>query len=108
VLFNVIQATTVHLSQRRIIALVYTIIKTTSVGDARLPLVGVAGWPVILTGWPMMVGVVEVGAVNTRLGVSQPGEDAERYRWCIYTAHRGWLGVVKVSVRPRLGHSSTI
>jgi len=30
----------------------YTIIKTTSVGDARLSVAGVAGWPVILTGWP--------------------------------------------------------
>jgi len=30
--------------------------------------VGVAGWPVILTGWPVTVGVV-----------SQPAADAERY-----------------------------
>jgi len=30
------------------------------------------------TGWPVMVGVVEVGVVNTRYGVSQPGADAER------------------------------
>jgi len=29
---------------------IYTIIKTTSVGDARLSALGVAGWPVILTG----------------------------------------------------------
>jgi len=61
-----------------------TIIKTTSVDDARLSVVGVAGWPMTLTGWP-------VG----------------RWRWAwskwawlsgtgarIYTAHRGWLGVV--------------
>jgi len=27
--------------------------------------VGVAGWPVILTGWPVTVGVVEVGVVDT-------------------------------------------
>jgi len=32
------------------------------------------GWPVILTGWPVTVGVVEVGVV------SQPGVDAEWYR----------------------------
>jgi len=31
--------------------IIYTIIKSTSVGDARLSVVGVAGWPVILTGW---------------------------------------------------------
>ena len=31
--------------------LIYTTVKTTSVGDARLSVVGVAGWPVILTGW---------------------------------------------------------
>jgi len=42
-----------------------------SVGDARLSVVGVAGWPVT-------VGVVEVGMVDTRYGVSQPGVDAER------------------------------
>ena len=57
---------------------IYTVIKTTSVDDARLPAVGVAGWPVILTGWPVTVGVVEVGVVDTRYGVSQPGADAER------------------------------
>jgi len=32
------------------------------------------------TGWPVMVGVVEVGVVDTRHIVSQPGADAERYR----------------------------
>ena len=47
-----------------------------SVGDARLSVVGVAGWPVT-------VGVVEVGMVDTRYGVSQPRTDAERYR-CAY------------------------
>ena len=34
---------------------------------------GVAGWPVILTGWPVTVGVIEVGVVNT----CQPKADAE-------------------------------
>jgi len=43
----------------RINASMYTIIKTTSVGDARLSMVGVAGRLVILTGWPVTVGVVE-------------------------------------------------
>jgi len=50
--------------------------------------VGVAGWPVILTGWPVTVDVVEVG-----LSASQEqtlrGTGAR-----VYTAHRGWLGVV--------------
>jgi len=50
---------------------IYTIIKTTSVSDARLSVVDVAGWPVT-------VGVVEVGVVDTRYDVSQPGADAER------------------------------
>ena len=31
-----------------------------------------------LAGWPMTVGVVEVGVVDTRYGASQPGADAER------------------------------
>ena len=45
----------------------------------RVSVVGVAGWQVILTGWPpVTVGVVEVGVVDTRYGVSQSGEDAER------------------------------
>jgi len=30
------------------------------------------------TGWPVTVGVVEVGVVDTRYGVSQPAADAER------------------------------
>jgi len=47
-----------------------------------LSVVGVAGWPVILTGWLVTVGVV-----------SQPGADAERYR-CAFTLHTGWLGMV--------------
>ena len=31
-----------------------------------------------LAGWPVTVGVVEVGVVDTRLGVSKAGADAER------------------------------
>jgi len=30
------------------------------------------------TGWPVTVGVVEVGVIDTRYRVSQPGADAER------------------------------
>jgi len=33
---------------------------------------------VSVTGWPVTVGVVEVGVVDTRYGGSQPGADAER------------------------------
>jgi len=41
------------------------------------------------TGWPVMVGVVEVGVVDTRYGVSQPGADAERYRCaCLHCTQR--------------------
>jgi len=36
-----------------------------------------------LAGWPVTVGVVEVG------GVSQPGADAERYRCAYWLAGRG-------------------
>jgi len=53
--------------------LICTIIKTTSVGDVRFSVVGVACWLVILTGWPVTVGVVD-----KRYGVCQPGADAER------------------------------
>ena len=52
---------------------IYTI-KTRRVGDARLSVVDVAGWPVILTGWPAGRCGVTVGVV------SQPAADAERYR----------------------------
>jgi len=45
--------------------------------------VTVAAALVILTGWPVTVGVVEVG------GVSQPGADAERYRCACWLAGRG-------------------
>ena len=35
-----------------------------------------------------MVGVVEVGVLDTRHGVSQPGADAERYRCaCLHCTH---------------------
>jgi len=37
-----------------------------------------------LVGWPVTVGVVEMGVVDSRYGVSQPGADAERYR-CVFT-----------------------
>jgi len=40
----------------------------------------VAGDTDRLAGWPVTVGVVEVGVVDTRYGVSQPGADAERNR----------------------------
>jgi len=50
---------------------IITIIKTSSVGDASSIGGGLAGWPVT-------VGVVEVGVVYTRYGVSQPGADAAR------------------------------
>ena len=49
---------------------IYTIIKITSVGDARLSVVGMAGWMVILTG--RLVSVVD-----THYSVSQPGADTE-------------------------------
>jgi len=39
--------------------IIITIIKTTSVGDV------LAGWLVILTGWPVTVGVVEVRVADT-------------------------------------------
>jgi len=35
-----------------------------------------AGWPVILTGWPVMVGVVKVGVVITRYGAGKAGKDS--------------------------------
>ena len=76
-----------------------TIIKTTSVCDGDASSFGggrgwLAGDTDVLAGWPVTVGVVEVGVVDTRYGVSQPGADAERYRCAVYTAHSGWLGVV--------------
>jgi len=59
----------------------YSIIKTTRLGDARLSVVGVAGWPVT-------VGVVEVG-VSANQEQTLSGTGAR-----IYTAYRGWLSVV--------------
>ena len=64
-------------------------------------MVDVAGWPVILTGWPVMVGVVD-----TCYGVSQPGADTGRYR-CAFRQHTGWLGVVTASTGGSLGFIST-
>jgi len=49
--------------------------------------VGVAGWPVILTRWPVTVGVVD-----TRYSVSQPGADAERYRCACLHCTQGLAG----------------
>ena len=74
---------------------IYTSTKTTSVGDARLSVLGVAGWPVILTGWP-------AGRWRWAWSASQEqtlsGTGAR-----VYTAYRdGWVWW-RVSVRPRLG-----
>jgi len=43
--------------------------------------VGVAGWPVILAGWPVTVGVV-----------SQPAADTERYRCACLHYTQGLAG----------------
>jgi len=87
--------------------------KTTNVCDVDARSVGgernwLAGDTDGLAGWLVMVGVFEVGVVDTRYGVSQPGADAERYRCaCLYTAHRGWLGVVTgISAASTGGRSS--
>jgi len=73
---------------------IYTIIKTTSVDDARLPVVGVASWPVILTGWPSWWAWSK-WAWSTHTAVSASQEQTLRGRGAhVYTAHRGWLGVV--------------
>jgi len=45
------------------------------------------------------VGVVEVGVVDTRLAAAMLSGRGAR----VYTAHRGWLGVVTGTMRPRLG-----
>jgi len=45
-----------------------------------------------LAGWPVTVGVVEVGVVDTRYGVSQPGADAERYRCARLHCTQGLAG----------------
>ena len=44
------------------------------------------------TGRPVTVGVVEVGVVDTRNGVSQPGADAERYRCACLHCTQGLAG----------------
>jgi len=44
-------------------------------------MVGVAGWPVILTGWPVTVGVV-----------SQPAAGAEWYSWACLHCTQGLAG----------------
>jgi len=65
-------------------SLIYAIIKFTRLSVVSLTVAdALAGWPAILTGWPVTVGVVEVG------GVSQPGADAERYRCACWLAGRG-------------------
>jgi len=51
--------------------------------------VGMAGWLVILTGWPVTVGVVD-----TRYRVSQPEQTLSGRGARVYTAHRGWLGMM--------------
>ena len=56
---------------KRTCYIIITIIIATSVGDASDVGDGLASWPVT-------VGVVEVGVVDTRYGVSQPGADAKR------------------------------
>jgi len=42
--------------------------------------------------WPVTVGVVELGVVDTRYGVSQPGADAERYRCACLHCTQGLAG----------------
>ena len=73
-------------------AIVSTIIKTRSVcdGDARCG--WLAGDTDRLTGWPVTVGVVEVGVMDTRYRVSQPGADTERYRCTCLRCTQGMAG----------------
>jgi len=52
--------------------------------------VGVAGWPVIVTGWPVTVSVVEVGVDVSASQEQTLSSTGAR----VYTAHRGWLGVL--------------
>jgi len=76
---------------------IYTIIKTTSVGDARLSVVGVAGWPVILTGRPAgrWRWAWSKWAWSTHATVSAGQEQTLSGTGArVYTAHGGWLGVV--------------
>jgi len=74
--------------QRVSFADVNTIIKTTSVCDGSSVGCG-RGW---LAGWPVTVGVVEVGVVDKRYGASQPGADAERYRCACLHCTQGLAG----------------
>jgi len=52
------------------VVIIITIIKTTRLSVTVTVTAGT-------TGWPVTVGVVEVGVVDTRYRVSQPGADAE-------------------------------
>ena len=71
------------------VTVIYTIIKTTtSVGEARLSVV------TRVAGWPVTVGVVEVGVVDTRYGSDIQEQTLSGRGARVYTAHRGWLGVV--------------
>ena len=45
-----------------------------------------------VAGWRVTVGVVEVGVVDKRYGVSQPGADAERYRCACLDCTQGLAG----------------
>jgi len=45
-----------------------------------------------LAGWPVTVGVVEVGVVDTVSASQEQTLSSTGAR--VYTAHRGWLGVV--------------
>jgi len=56
---------------KRTCYIIITIIIATSVRDASDAGDGLASWPVT-------VGVVEVGVVDSHYGVSQPGADAKR------------------------------
>ena len=59
-----------------------TIIKTTRLSVVSVTVAAaLAGWPVILMGWPVTVGVV-----------SQPGADAERYRCACLHCTQGLAG----------------
>jgi len=72
-----------------------TIIKTTSICDASSVdggRVWLAGDTDGLAGWPVMVGVVEVGVVDTHYGVSHPGTDAEWYSWACLHCTQGLAG----------------
>ena len=75
------------------VLVINTTIKTTSVCDGDAQSV-VAGWPVILMGWP----------VTGDDGRGQPAS-SRRCVVQVYTAHRHWLGVVtcRVLEKDKLG-----